>query len=203
MLISFVQTIVKPMFGEFEREELKKFLRMGLVFSFILGSYWTIRVLKSPIFVELVDKHHIPWAKTVSILCLVPIVMVYTKLLDSMTHEKMFYRLAAIYAVGTIIFGLMFLTPVIGQASKEIIASRDGVTLYATKVLGYAWYVFVESYGSLIIALFWAIASSTTMPESAKKGYSLIVACGQCGGIIAPYLISGLPLQLGHQTSSL
>ncbi len=203
MSISLLQKILKPIFGAFEHEELKKFLRMGLVFSFILGSYWSIRVLKSPIFVELVDKHHIPWAKTASIICLVPIVMIYTRLLDAMSHEKMFYRLATVYACLTIIFGFLLSSSIIGQAPRIIVDARDGYAWYGTKVLGYAWYVFVESYGSLIIALFWAIASSTTMPESAKKGYSLIVACGQLGGMLSPYIISQLPSRLGHQTSCL
>jgi AAA family ATP:ADP antiporter len=203
MFISLLQKIVRPMFGEFEIEEFKKFLRLGLVFSCILGSYWSIRVLKSPIFVELVDKQQIPWAKTASILCLIPIVMIYTKLLDKMTHAKMFYRIAALYGITTIIFGLLFMSTSIGQAPREIIELRQGFALYATKVLGYAWYVFVESYGSLVIALFWAITSSTTMPESAKKGYSLIVAIGQMGGIFSPYLISQLPGRYGHETSSL
>jgi len=115
----------------------------------------------------------------------------------------MFYTLAAVYGVATIIFGFLILSPALGQAPAAVIASRTGLAFYLTKVLGYAWYVFVESYGSLIVALFWAIASDTTEPESAKKGFSLVVAIGQIGGIVGPYFITSLPKKFGFSTSAL
>jgi AAA family ATP:ADP antiporter len=73
----------------------------------------------------------------------------------------------------------------------------------ATKVLGYTWYLFVESFGSLVVALFWAFAADTTEPTSAKRGFPLIVAIGQMGGIILPYGVGGLPYRLGLQTDAL
>lgn len=61
-------------FGEFEREEFKKFLRMGLIFALIIGVYWTLRPLKDSLFIQLVDKMHLPYAKTISVLALLPLV---------------------------------------------------------------------------------------------------------------------------------
>ena len=55
----------------------------------------------------------------------------------------------------------------------------------------------------LIPALFWAIASDTTSPDSAKKGFSFVVAIGQFGGIVGPYFIASLPRRLGLSTSAL
>src|SRR5580698_5518778 len=138
MFIQRLQRLARPIFGEFEHEEFIKFLRMGLVFCFILGSYWTIRVLKTPIFTELVSKNHLPWAKTVSILCLVPIVLLYTRFLDTISHERMFYYLVAVYATGCIIFGFLFMLPTIGQAPAHVVAARSTYALHMTKVLGYA-----------------------------------------------------------------
>ena len=72
-----------------------------------------------------------------------------------------------------------------------------------TKVLGYLFYLFVESFGSLVIALFWAFATDTTVPESAKRGFPLVVTLGQMGGVLLPYTIGGLPHRLGLTSDAL
>lgn len=217
MLIPFLQVVCKPLFGEFQHEEFKKFLRMGSIFAAIIGSYWTLRVLKDSIFIGLVNKpetllnlqnglkevNHIWIAKWVSIVCLFPLVMAYSKLLDKMSRERVFYLLSIIYGLATVVFALLLLSPYVGQAKAEIIASRTGVAFYGTKLLAYSWYVFVESYGSLVVALFWAISTDITMPESAKKGFPLVVAVGQMGGIVGPMFIGKLPDKLGHAGDSL
>jgi len=200
MVIQLLQTIAKPMFGAFEREEFKKFLRMGTIFALIIGSYWTLRVLKDSIFINLVDKNSIPWAKTASLLFLFPLVIFYTKLLDKVSRERMFTILSVAYGVATLIFAVLLLSG--AQAPAEVIAARTGLAYLGTKVLGYLWYVFVESYGSLVPALFWAFATDITSPDSAKKGFSLVVAIGQLGGILGPLFISGLPKALGFSTSA-
>jgi ATP:ADP antiporter, AAA family len=199
-MISILQTICKPLFGTFEREEFKKFLRMGVTFTCIIGAYWTLRVLKNALFCSLIGGEYLPWAKTASIICLVPLVMLYTKLLDIFSREKMFYILSTVYALITVLFALLLISP-IGLTSTTS-CPRTGMLFYATQILGFLWYVFVESYGSLVIALFWAIASDTTLPESAKKGFSMVVAIGQIGGIIGPYFLTRLPRYLGFTTSA-
>ncbi len=203
MIIPLLQAAVRPIFGAFEREEFKKFLRMGIIFACIIGSYWTLRVLKDSIFIDLVGKGDIWLAKLVSLVCLFPLLMIYNKLLDRLNRERMFYVLAAAYGIATIVFGFLILSPQIGQSSAALIAAREGLPYYLTKILGYSWYVFVESYGSLIVALFWAIATDTTEPESAKKGFSLVVAIGQIGGIVGPFFITQLPNKFGFTTSAL
>jgi len=203
MIISALQAISKPLFGDFEREEFKKFIRMGLTFTFILGAYWVIRSLKNSIFCQLVGASYLPYAKTVSLLVLIPVVMLYTKILDYYTREKAFYRISLFYGISTLLFSVLLVNSTFGLAAKDVVAARTGLALWATQILGYVWYVFVESYGSLVIALFWAIASDTTLPESAKKGFSLVVALGQVGAILGPKYITQLPRVLGLQTSAI
>lgn len=200
MIIPLLQTIARPLFGTFEEEEFKKFLRMGAIFALIIGCYWTMRVLKDAVFANLVDATQLPWAKTASLICLFPLVIFYTKLFDRYSRENMLYILSSAYGVLTIVFALLLLML---QAPSDVIATRTGLFWFATKALGYAWYVFVESYGSLVVALFWAFASDITMPESAKKGYPLIVAIGQMGGIVGPKFISALPRALHFETSAI
>ncbi len=194
MFINIFQRICRFNFGDFEREEFKKFLRMGLIFALIIGVYWTLRPLKDAIFIQLVDKLHLPYAKTVSVICLLPLVMFYTKLLERKSREKMLVILPTFYGIAILCFSALML---IAQIDNSPLPSL------LTHVIGYVWYVFVESFGSLVVALFWAFASDTTEPTPAKRGFPLVVALGQTGGIILPYSIGGLPHRLGLATDAL
>ncbi|HSW73002.1 MAG TPA: Npt1/Npt2 family nucleotide transporter [Chlamydiales bacterium] len=198
-LLQFFQKLCRFNFGDFEKEEFKKFLRMGLIFGLIIGVYWTLRPLKDALFIQLVDKLHLPFAKTVSVLALLPLVMFYTKLLGKTSREKMLVILPTFYGILTLVFsGLMYFF----QAPPEVIAERAMPMMIATKAIGYIWYLFVESFGSLVVALFWAFASDTTAPNSAKRGFPLVVALGQIGGIIFPVGIGGLPHRMGLTTDA-
>ncbi|MBS0185023.1 MAG: hypothetical protein JSS34_01510 [Proteobacteria bacterium] len=199
-IFAFAIWICRFNFGTFEAEEFKKFLRMGLIFFVIIGVYWTLRPLKDSIFIQLVDKMDLPYAKTLSIMALLPLVMVYTKFLEQRTREKMFILLVTFYAIGIFCFAaLMF----IAQISSKEVQTLSPLPFIATKILGYSWYLFVESFGSLVVSLFWAFSTDTTDPLSAKKGFPLIVALGQIGGIVFPFGIGGLPHRLGFKTDTL
>lgn len=199
-MLRFFQWICKFNFGNFDREEFKKFLRMGLIFALIIGVYWTLRPLKDSIFVQLVDRLQLPYAKTVSVLALLPLVMFYTKLLERTSRERMLIILPTFYGLTILGFAVaMYFT----QGSAEEISTRTTFSLLSTRALGYLWYVYVESFGSLVVALFWAFAADTTIPASAKRGFPLVVALGQMGGIILPFFIGGLPHRLGHATDTL
>jgi AAA family ATP:ADP antiporter len=200
MILSVLQYVLRPVFGEFEKEEFKKFLRMGTIFALIIGVYWTLRPLKDSVFINLVDKGHIPWAKTASILVLLPLVMLYTRLLDNFSREKMFYILAAAYSSLTLVLAVFLFY---FQADAATIATYSGFEYYFVKFLGYVIYVFVESYGSLVVALFWAFATDITESASARKGFYLVTCIGQMGAIFGPAFISSLPERLGHSTSTI
>jgi ATP:ADP antiporter, AAA family len=199
-ILRFFQWLCRFNFGNFEREEFKKFLRMGAIFALIIGVYWTLRPLKDAVFIQLVGKLQLPFAKTVSVLALLPLVMFYTKLLERTSRERMLIILPTFYGVAVLCFSLLMMGV---QASAEEIASRPFLFFVGTKSIGYIWYLFVESFGSLVVALFWAFAADTTEPISAKRGFPLVVAIGQLGGVIFPYTIGGLPHRLGCSTDAL
>lgn len=199
-ILRFFQWACQFNFGNFEREEFKKFLRMGAIFALIIGVYWTLRSLKDAVFIQLVGKLHLPFAKTISVLALLPLVIFYTKLLERISREKMLLILPAFYGIAILCFSLVMLGV---QAPAAVVASRSLLFFWATKAIGYIWYFFVESFGSLVVALFWAFATDTTEPNSAKRGFPLVVAIGQLGGVIFPYTIGGLPHRLGCSTDAL
>ena len=190
-VLRLFQWICRFNFGMFEKEEFKKFLRLGLIFAFIIGVYWTLRPLKDAVFIQLVGKLQLPFAKTASVIALLPLVMFYTRLLEKYSREKMLVILPAFYGTAILCFSLLML----------LFQCSGGPIL--TNILGYTWYLFVESFGSLVIALFWAFSTDSTEPTSAKRGFPLVVALGQVGGIIFPYTIGGMPDRLACRTDSL
>lgn len=201
IILSKLQWVLRLSFGDFEKEELKKFLRMGLIFTLIVGVYWTLRSLKDSVFIQLVDKLYLPYAKTFSIIVLLPLVGLYTKLLERFSRNKMLILMPAFYGIMMLAFSFCLL---LAQAPQQVIIARAIPLYIATKVLGFVFYAFVESWGSLMLAaLFWAFATDTTDPISAKKGFPLVYALGQCGGILFPYVIGSLPHRLGLSTDAL
>ncbi len=195
-VLRFFQTICRFNFGDFETEEFKKFLKMGLIFALIIGVYWTLRPLKDAVFIQLVGKLQLPYAKTVSVIALLPLVMFYTKLLEKTSRERMLVILPTFFGISVLAFSVAMFFMQSGDATSSF-----GIIM--TKGLGYFWYLFVESFGSLVVALFWAFAADTTDPTSAKRGFPLVVAIGQIGGIIMPYNIGSLPDKIGLKTDSL
>lgn len=164
--MTILQRLIKPIFGQFEDQEYRKFLRMGAVFAFIIGSYWTLRPLKKAIFCTLVGASDTPIAKLSAVILLIPLIMGYTKLIDIYKREKTFYIISGIYGALALVFTLLLAFVPTTQACK---LSISGFSINAATLLGYAFYLFVETYGSMIPALFWSIAADTTTPDSAKK----------------------------------
>ena len=189
-----------PMFGAFEREELKKFLRLGALFSLIIGTYWALGMLKQAIFCNLVGAAWVPYARVVSMCGMISVLMLYTKLLDRYARERIFYYLSGFYVVGIVLFSLFLLHPALLQTNEHAACASNGISLCGVQVFSYAFAFFCDSY-VVLIALFWAIVTDCTLPESAKKGFSLIVAVGQLGGIILPFAITQVPVRLGLSTN--
>lgn len=175
--------ILQAWFGRFTKEELKKFLILGVTFAFVIGIYWTMRPMKDAIFMSMVGAENIAWAKLVSLCVLFPLVVIYSKLVDQFPRHHMLYVMALIYGIATLAFGLMLWHPTIGLPNKTVDSGR---------ILAWAWYVFVESYGSLMVALFWAFVTDITTPDSAKRGFSIITMIGQMGAIAGPFFLTPL-----------
>lgn len=188
-MIKFLMRICKLNFGEFEENEFKKFTRMGLIMMMIIGIYWTMRPLKDSLFSQLVgDRTQLAFAKMISVVLMIPFVAMYTKLLDFISKPKLLSVAPPLF-YGTIVF----------LYSLFVLAFQSGLfgVNYITIGLGYLWYFLVESFGSMVVALFWSFSTDITKSESAKKGFPLVYAFGQVGNILFPYVFINLPVTLG------
>lgn len=121
----------------------------------------------------------------ISVLLMIPFIAAYTKLLDFISKPKLL-SIAPPLFYGTIVF--LF--------SWYVLAFQSGLigVSWLSIGLGYLWYFIVESFGSMIVALFWSFSTDITKAESAKKGFPLVYTFGQLGQVILPLLFITLPL---------
>lgn len=194
-----VASLIERLYGKFSREELKKYLLLGFTFALIIGIYWTMRPLKDALFKAIVvgegkeaSNQMLAWAKIVSLCVLIPVIMLYSKLVSMMKKYHMLYLLSGFYGLAMLVFAYLFNHPEIGLLNT--VADKY-------RILGWAWYVFVESYGSLVVALFWAFAADVSNADSARRGFPMVVMLGQLGAIFGPQLTK-LPERLNWETSA-
>ena len=187
-----LKRIGSAIWGKFDsKAELKKFFVLAFTFCLIIGTYWTMRPIKDGIFKVIIGMDWQPVAKMISLVVILPLIILYGKLIDSYERHKVFYILLTVYAVLALVFMGLFMHPTIGLANTDTNPYR---------IIGWCWYVFVESFGSLIVALFWAITVDTTDSESAKRGFPMIALFGQTGNILGPKFITAQ--KLGFATSA-
>lgn len=169
-----------------DKKELKKFILLGIIFFFIIAAYWMVRPLKDSFFSVIVGRGHRGAAKIASVILISSLVILYSKLLDIFRKEKVIYILTTVYGCALLVFMLLFMHPTIGLAN---------LAASPTRIIGWAWYIFVESIGSLVVACFWAFTTDITMPEEAKRGFPILILFAQLGNIGGP-LSNILLLQL-------
>lgn len=184
--------IAQALWGNFkDREEVVRFATLAALFGLMIGTYWSLRPIKDSIFASVVGGKWLFLAKVFSLFVNVPLVMLYSVLIGKFQRQNVFYGLTIIYGILAIAFGFAFMSPTFGLANT--VASE-------WRLLGWAWYAFVESFGSLVIALFWAITTDITNPEAAKRGFPLIALAAQFGNIAGPWLLRAK--RLGFATSA-
>jgi len=174
-----VGTILRFFFGDLTDEEVKKFGLLAGAFFFVIGTYWLMRPLKDAIFRSIVGLDFQPNAKLLSVFVVGAAVLIYSKLVDIFEKDKLFYIICGTYAVIFSVIAVLLRHPTIGLANT--VADKY-------RILGWVTYIAVESFGSIVIAHFWAFTISLTDSTSAKKGYPIIICFAQIGGILGPFL---------------
>src|SRR5579863_2254537 len=116
-------------------------------------------------------------AKWVSLVIVSTLVVIYGKLIDTFPRHRVFYILTIAYFIAAMVFWWALAHPVYGLPNCAPSPYR---------MVGWMWYVFVESYGSLIVAMFWGFTTDITSDESGRRGFPLIALFGQMGNIFGP-----------------
>jgi AAA family ATP:ADP antiporter len=183
-----VSMIMRTLWGDISREEFKKFGLLSSVFFFIIGAYWMLRLMKNALFTHIIGSSGLPYAKIISIVSLLLIVLFYNKLVDWLEKTKLVYLLATFYGLLFLSFAYFLTHPTIGMPNSVADKSR---------IFGWVIYIAIESFGSLVIAAFWSFVASVMDTASAKKGYPVIVSGAQLGSITGSVLVMLLSTRLG------
>ena len=185
----------RALWGDLSKTELKKFGFLSCIIMFILGNYWMLRVMKNSFFNDLVGFELQPYAKITSIFVVAIVILIYSKLVDLFQKHMLFYIFCGFY-------GLLFLFLGFATDNPETFSLSSSSSLYPYfqwipgKFIGWLTYWSFES-SSLLMILFWAFVASTTKPESAKKGYGMIVSCIQIGTITGPFIVTKYATRIG------
>lgn len=182
MFASFIQFF----YPDIKREEIKKFSLLALAFLFTIGTYWLMRLLKDLVLYKLAFPTTLGWAedtgrlwiprvKTLSPVFVFFLVLLYGRLVDIFKKHILMYVIATFYIV---LFSYMTLIFLLKHAYGDVFL---GKTLLA--VSGILGYLFTESFGSLMVALFWSFTVSSSTTDQAKRAFPFIVAAGQFGAI--------------------
>jgi AAA family ATP:ADP antiporter len=170
-----MQRLARYLWGDLTQDELKKFVYLALGFFFLIGSFWPLKTLKDSIFINTVGAAYLPLAKMFSLLCFFPVVMGYSYLVDIISKERLIYGFTCCAAAVGFLFSYFFMHPTIGLVNTTIDAGR---------MLGWFFYCFIECYISLMLSTYWSFVNDITPPESAKKGYGLMIFGTQLGGFV-------------------
>jgi AAA family ATP:ADP antiporter len=150
----------------------------------MIGGYWLLRSLKDPVITALCGIQVVPQAKMMSVLVVFGVVSIYNRLLDSdMPKHRLFYLFGTIYFGIFSIIALMLMDKTIGLPNQKANPNR---------LLGWISYCAIESFGSVMVSLFWSFANSNISLETAKASYGVMVATAQIGSILGPTIVRSL-----------
>ena len=160
----------------------------------MIGGYWLLRSLKDAVLTALCGVESIPKAKMLSVFVVLGVVAVYNHLLDESSgfrKEQLFYVFGTFY--GILFVGIAYLLdhPTIGLANQ---------TEDPTRILGWVSYCGIESFGSVMVSLFWSFANSNFNLKQAKRSYGMMVATAQLGSILGPTFVNKFSATLGIPT---
>ena len=187
-----------------ERLEMRKFLFLGFIFAFTIGVYWMLSPLRDSIFCYMCGVCNIPLVKFMAIFISVPIVMAYSVLITHYLRHQVFYILCLIYAFFALFFAYFLAHQTYGldqgHIIKTLIDGREASYHIEpfSRYLAWALYIYVESFGALMVTLFWSFASDITKPKSASAGFSFVSMGGQIGGILGPLVVLLFVKKLGE-----
>ena len=174
--ISHNASTYRTPWGPLEKQLVPRFVVLSFVLFIIISAYWCLRSLKDPLFSHLVGITYQPTAKIVSMLCIFPLLLFYSKLIDWLPKQKVFYFFASLY---TLLFLAISLFTDLGPNTSMI-----------DSVLGWVSYVAIESFGSIMVTLFWGFTTGQASADEGKKFFPMILSIAQIGAFIGPTVVT-------------
>jgi len=159
---------------DLDEQERNKILWLTIAFFCVIGSYTVLKEMKDVLFAQIVGAKYLYQVKFLSMFVLLPATLLYAKLVDYLSRFSLLVFYSLLYGVGGFVIAYYLQDPVSGLANQ--IPSPD-------RTLGWVVYLFYEGVVPFVVSVFWSFANSITGPETAKKGYPILIAGSKLGGM--------------------
>lgn len=156
----------------------------GAILSSIIAGFWLLDSLKDPILSNTVGIEYQPMAKLLSVITTLFIVCIYDFLTSLVSKPTLFHIVSSFFGMCMMTISALLNDPAVGLTTSDKGPHR---------ILGWVAYFVIETYGSLMVALFWSFTNSIMDLEQAKGAYGLIIATAQIGAIIGSTLATNAP----------
>jgi len=159
-----------------KKEFRTKVFLLSSTFLFMSACLVLWKPMKMSLFAKLVGPTAIPYAKIYGLALLIPLILLYSKLVDWLRRHHLLYCFTLAHAVGGIIFSILLAHPIYGIANTNTSSAR---------LIGWAYYFFMESFDAFFSTVFWSFADSVNNPKDARNYFGYFVSGSKIGGIIS------------------
>jgi len=149
--------------------ERGKTLGMFFYFLIVVAAYWFMKPLRSALTVEQLGADAIRELKMITAVVSAGVVAAYSVALVRFSRERLTFLVLGAFFWTLLFFWFFF---------------RNYGTV---KVVYYCFYVFLDLFMTVNVALFWTFLADIVRPESAARLYGVIGAGGVIGGVVGSY----------------
>jgi AAA family ATP:ADP antiporter len=179
--------------------ELKKFIPLALIMFCILFNYTILRDTKDTLVVNAGGAAVIPFLKGIAVTAAaVLFVILYAKLSNVLSREKLFYAIVSPFIIFFAVFGFIIypMADFLHPAKETVRAMHEAAPAFSGFIDIYAYwsysifYVFAEIWGSAILALaFWEFANHVVRFSESKRFYGLFAVIANFALIISGQVV--------------
>jgi len=184
----FTQLAYK-LWGLSDAGEIKRFFYLAMGAFCLLGSFSPLKPLKESLFINMVGPEYFSDVKKLSVVLMLLLVLFYSRLVDCFPKQRLIYAFLTFYAVVGLVFVVLLNHPTIGLANPTVSVNRW---------VAWGFYLFVESYITTMISLFWSFVNDVTSSSAAKRGYGMIMSGSQTGALILALLANVMIADVAH-----
>lgn len=158
-----------------KREFMLKILLLSATYFFLMACHVIWKPLKYSLFGKIVGTSSVPFAKISALLFLIPLILLYSKLVDWLRRHHLLYFFTITHGLGGLFFFYFISHPVYGIGNTDAGPSR---------YIGWLFYFFMESFDAFLSTTFWSFADSVNNANDAKYYYGFFVSGSKIGGMV-------------------
>jgi AAA family ATP:ADP antiporter len=159
---------------KYSKNYIIKMILLGFCFFFIFGAYTLLKELKDAIFTIVVGYEHLPDAKAISLLLMIPMVLFYSWFSEKIKRTYLLSFYALFYGIGSLIIAYYIQDPAIGLSN--VVANKD-------RIFGWVVYLFFEGLSPFLVSLNWSFLNSISKPTDIKTFYIGMAAMAKIGAV--------------------